>query len=69
MRDLCASAVDAALAAGASYADARAVSRRSQKVATKKRIVGRRRLTQKGAVVAELPAGSASEYRSSVEWA
>ena len=35
VRDLCASAVDAALAAGASYADARAVSRRSQAVATK----------------------------------
>jgi TldD protein len=35
VRDLCASAVEAALAAGASYADARAVSRRSQNVATK----------------------------------
>jgi TldD protein len=35
VRDLCASAVEAALAAGASYADARAVARRSQAVATK----------------------------------
>jgi TldD protein len=35
VRDLCASAVEAALAAGASYADARAVSRRTQAVATK----------------------------------
>ncbi len=35
MRDLCALAVDAALGAGASYADARAVLRRSQRVATK----------------------------------
>jgi TldD protein len=35
VRDLCASAVEAALAAGASYADARTVSRRNQAVATK----------------------------------
>src|SRR5439155_4170059 len=35
VRELCASAVEAALAAGASYADARAVLRRSQAVATK----------------------------------
>ncbi|MDQ5820117.1 MAG: TldD/PmbA family protein, partial [Actinomycetota bacterium] len=35
MRDLCESAVEAALAAGASYADARAVVRRSQSVRTK----------------------------------
>ena len=35
MRDLCASAVEAALAAGASYADARALLRRNQTVATK----------------------------------
>ena len=35
MRDLCASAVEAALAAGASYADARALVRRNQTVATK----------------------------------
>jgi TldD protein len=35
VRDLCASAVEAALAAGASYADARTVSRRTQAVATK----------------------------------
>jgi TldD protein len=35
VRDLCASAVDAALAAGASYADARAVFRRAQSVQTK----------------------------------
>src|SRR5579872_1692277 len=35
MRDLCALAVDAATGAGASYADARAVVRRSQSVATK----------------------------------
>ena len=35
MRDLCKAAVDAALAAGATYADARAVVRRSQAVATK----------------------------------
>ena len=35
MRDLCRSAVDAALGAGASYADARGVFRRSQSVATK----------------------------------
>ena len=35
MRDLCANAVDAAVAAGASYADARGVFRRTQSVATK----------------------------------
>jgi len=35
VRELCASAVEAALAAGASYADARAVLRRSQAIATK----------------------------------
>ena len=35
MRDLCAHAVDVALGAGASYADGRAVVRRSQRVATK----------------------------------
>jgi len=35
VRDLCGNAVDAALGAGASYADARAVLRRSQSVATK----------------------------------
>jgi TldD protein len=35
VRDLCALAVDAALGAGASYADARVVLRRSQRVATK----------------------------------
>ena len=35
MRDLCAAAVDAAVASGASYADARVVSRRSQSAATK----------------------------------
>jgi TldD protein len=35
VRELCASAVEAALAAGASYADARAVVRRSQAIATK----------------------------------
>jgi TldD protein len=35
MRDACAAAVDAALGAGASYADARAVIRRSQVVGTK----------------------------------
>ena len=35
MRDLCRNAVDAAIGAGASYADARAVFRRSQSVATK----------------------------------
>jgi TldD protein len=35
MRDLCRAAVDAALAAGAAYADARAVARRSQFVRTK----------------------------------
>jgi len=35
VRDLCASAVEAALAAGASYADARALVRRNQMVATK----------------------------------
>jgi TldD protein len=35
VRDLCGIAVDAALGAGASYADARAVLRRSQSVATK----------------------------------
>jgi TldD protein len=35
MRDACAAAVDAALGAGASYVDARAVVRRSQSVATK----------------------------------
>jgi len=35
VRDLCASAVEAALAAGASYADARALLRRNQTVATK----------------------------------
>lgn len=35
MRDLCGLAVDAALGAGASYADARAVARRTQSVVTK----------------------------------
>jgi TldD protein len=35
MRELCASAVDAALGAGAAYADARAVVRRSQSVGTR----------------------------------
>ena len=35
MRDLCRQAVEAAVAAGASYADARAVVRRSQRIATK----------------------------------
>src|SRR5581483_1033951 len=35
MREACAAAVDAALGAGADYADARAVVRRSQSVATK----------------------------------
>ena len=35
MRDLCKAAVDAALGAGATYADARAVVRRSQAVSTK----------------------------------
>jgi TldD protein len=35
VRDLCADAVDAAVAAGASYADARGVYRRTQSVATK----------------------------------
>jgi TldD protein len=35
MRDACAAAVDAALGAGASYADARAVARRSQTVETR----------------------------------
>ena len=35
VRKLCESAVEAALAAGASYADARAVLRRSQSVRTK----------------------------------
>jgi TldD protein len=35
VRELCRRAVDAALAAGASYADARAVVRRSQRIATK----------------------------------
>src|SRR5256885_9944302 len=35
VRDLCASAVEAALAAGASYADARALVRRNQTIATK----------------------------------
>src|SRR5690242_3945550 len=35
MRELCANAVDAALGAGATYADARSVVRRSQSVSTK----------------------------------
>jgi TldD protein len=35
VRDLCERAVEAALAAGASYADARALTRRSQRIATK----------------------------------
>src|ERR687887_2542801 len=35
VRDLCRAAVDAALGAGADYADARAVLRRNQSVATK----------------------------------
>jgi TldD protein len=39
MRDLCADAVDAALAAGATYTDARAVLRRSQSVSTKNGVV------------------------------
>jgi len=40
MRELCEEAVAAALAAGASYADARVVVRRSQTVATRNRRVG-----------------------------
>jgi TldD protein len=39
MRDLCALAVDAAVGAGAAYADARAVVRRNQSVSTKNRRV------------------------------
>src|SRR4051812_28953259 len=39
MRDICREAVDAAIAAGASYADARVVRRRAQMVATKDRRV------------------------------
>ncbi len=39
MRDLCRYAIDAATASGARYADARAVSRRAQQVATKNRAV------------------------------
>ena len=39
MRDLCRDAVDAALAAGAEYADARAVVQRAQQVATRNRRV------------------------------
>jgi TldD protein len=35
MRDACAAAIDAALGAGASYADARAITRRSQSVGTR----------------------------------
>ena len=35
LRDACAAGVDAALGAGAAYADARAVQRRSQSVGTK----------------------------------
>src|ERR671914_1217785 len=35
MRDVCRQAIEAALAAGASYADARAIARRSQLVTTK----------------------------------
>src|SRR3954471_295107 len=41
MRALCEEAVDAALAGGASYADARAIVRRSQLVSTKNRRVDR----------------------------
>src|SRR2546423_5464765 len=41
MRELCEEAVAAALAAGASYADARVVVRRSQTVATRNRRVDR----------------------------
>ena len=39
MRELCETAVEAALGAGAVYADARAVIRRSQQVLTKNRKV------------------------------
>jgi TldD protein len=39
VRDLCRYAIDAATASGAGYADARAVSRRAQQVATKNRAV------------------------------
>src|SRR5207247_420854 len=39
MRDLCVNAVDAALAAGATYSDARAVLRRSQSVNSKNGVV------------------------------
>jgi len=39
VRDLCEAGVDAALAAGASYADARVVLRRAQLVATKNGLV------------------------------
>src|SRR4051812_25093892 len=39
MRDVCAAAVDAAVGAGASYADARVVVRRDQRVSTRNRKV------------------------------
>ncbi|MDQ3668938.1 MAG: TldD/PmbA family protein, partial [Actinomycetota bacterium] len=39
MRDLCRHAVDAAVASGAGYADARAITRRAQDVSTKNRQV------------------------------
>jgi TldD protein len=41
VRDLCQEAVEAAVAAGASYADARAVTRRAQLISTKNRAVDR----------------------------
>ena len=59
MRDLCASAVDAALAAGASYADARVVSRRTQAVATKNgRVEAIRDLESEGLGVRVLVGGA-----------
>ena len=73
MRDLCVSAVEAALAAGASYADARAVVRRNQAVATKNgRVETVRDVESEGIGVRVLVAGAwafASDRRLTSEGA
>jgi TldD protein len=59
MRDACAAAVDAALGAGASYADARAIVRRSQQVSTRDgRVVALNDVETEGIGVRVLVAGA-----------
>jgi TldD protein len=59
MRETCAAAVDAALGAGASYADARAIVRRSQAVATRdERVVSLNDMETEGVGVRVLVAGA-----------